>query len=245
MTARLPGFEPYQVPYPTLMLASLGKAIGLGFGAGLSPVAPGTVGSLAALALYYVIYVILTGFPAADSHLLDEVVLALLILVGLPLGVWATGLLVTDGEPDPGRAVWDEYAGMWITGTTPRRLGHHGRRRGSRTLRDGPAERRNPGLAALVCRGNARLSRGFSKLPYPHPWIVYSRDFSVFPATRLSSYSSFRRMPESRTALQLSEIRHNAPRTPAQDRNDELIRQQRITTETDHAIRRNSGPTRP
>ena len=97
------------------MLTSLGKAIGLGFGAGLSPVAPGTVGSLAAVALYYIIHVTLTSFPAADSHLIDEVALALLILVGLPLGIWATGLLVTDEEPDPGRAVWDEYAGMWIT----------------------------------------------------------------------------------------------------------------------------------
>ena len=92
---------------------SLGKAIGLGFGAGLSPVAPGTVGSLAALVIYYLISIPLSG-PANETYLLAGL-LAGLIIVGFPVGVWATGLLVTAQEPDPGRAVWDEFVGMWIT----------------------------------------------------------------------------------------------------------------------------------
>ena len=101
------------------MLTSLGKAIGLGFGTGLSPVAPGTAGSLAAVALFYGLFLLLPPqlvFAPLFLWSLDgSFLLAILIVVGLPLGIWATGLLVTDNEPDPGRAVWDEFVGMWIT----------------------------------------------------------------------------------------------------------------------------------
>ncbi len=89
------------------MLNSLGKFIGLGFGAGLSPIAPGTAGSLAAVFIYYLISL------AAGSA--GPYILVVLILLGAPIGIWATGLLVTDADPDPGRAVWDEFVGMWIT----------------------------------------------------------------------------------------------------------------------------------
>ena len=89
------------------MLSLIGKAIGLGFGAGFSPIAPGTAGSLAAVAIYYLI--------ALAAGPLTPYLLAALILVGAPLGVWATGLLVTAEEPDPGRAVWDEFVGLWLT----------------------------------------------------------------------------------------------------------------------------------
>ena len=89
------------------MLTSFGKLIAIGFGTGLSPVAPGTAGSLAAVAIYF-----LVASLAAD---LATYVLAGLIVVGLPLGIWATGLLVSEFDPDPGRAVWDEFVGMWIT----------------------------------------------------------------------------------------------------------------------------------
>ena len=89
------------------MLNSIGRTIGLGFGTGYCPVAPGTSGSLAAVAFYYLIT--LAVGP------LSPYVLVALILVGSAIGVWATGLLVTQEEPDPGRAVWDEFVGMWIT----------------------------------------------------------------------------------------------------------------------------------
>ena len=29
--------------------------------------------------------------------------------------IWATGILSTDKDPDPGKVVWDEYVGLWIT----------------------------------------------------------------------------------------------------------------------------------
>ncbi len=85
----------------------IGKTIGLGFGSGLSPLAPGTAGSLAAVTFYY--------FASLIADDLSGCVLAGLILGGSAIGVWATGLLVTVKEPDPGRAVWDEFVGMWLT----------------------------------------------------------------------------------------------------------------------------------
>lgn len=89
------------------MLNTLGKFIGLGFGSGLSPVAPGTAGSLVAVLIYYLI-----SLAFAD---IAPYILVALILLGAPLGIWATGLLVTEADPDPGKAVWDEFVGLWIT----------------------------------------------------------------------------------------------------------------------------------
>ena len=80
------------------------RLVGTGLGTGLSPVAPGTVGSLAALAVY--IFSPLQG---------DSLGLYLLILIGFPLGVWATGTLAGPFNRDPRRAVWDEFVGMWVT----------------------------------------------------------------------------------------------------------------------------------
>ena len=82
--------------------------IGSGFGAGFSPIAPGTVGSLAAAVILY-------GLSSLLSFGLGAVIFAaLLIVVGLVVGVWATGRMSTEAEPDPGTAVWDEFVGMWI-----------------------------------------------------------------------------------------------------------------------------------
>lgn len=33
---------------------------------------------------------------------------------GFIVGVWATGRMSTDDNPDPGAAVWDEFVGMWL-----------------------------------------------------------------------------------------------------------------------------------
>ena len=68
------------------------------------PLAPATFASLVALAVYYTIP--LTG---------DSLGLYLLIGIGFPLGVWATGTLTGPTNPDPKKAVWDEYVGMWTT----------------------------------------------------------------------------------------------------------------------------------
>ena len=89
------------------MLNIAGRVIGMGFGSGLSPVAPGTAGSLVAVCLYYLVAVLLPGWALY--------LLVAAIVVGFPLGVWATGLLCTESEHDPGAAVWDEFVGMWVT----------------------------------------------------------------------------------------------------------------------------------
>ncbi len=82
--------------------------IGSGFGAGFSPIAPGTVGSLAAAVILYALSSLLSsGFRGI-------VFAVLLIMVGLVVGVWATGRMSTESDPDPGAAVWDEFVGMWI-----------------------------------------------------------------------------------------------------------------------------------
>ena len=78
--------------------------IGTGSGVGLAPVAPGTFGTAAALLIYYVLPV-----PSGSPLFLS------IILVGLVVGIWATGILSTDNNPDPGKVVWDEYVGFWIT----------------------------------------------------------------------------------------------------------------------------------
>ena len=85
-------------------LDRLAWLVGTGFGSGLSPVAPGTAGSLVALAIYLLL-------PISG----DSLELSLMILIGFPLGIWATGRLVTEEEKDPSRAVWDEFIGLWVT----------------------------------------------------------------------------------------------------------------------------------
>ena len=87
--------------------------IGSGFGAGFSPLAPGTAGSAAAGAIFYVFTVVLTELRLGAELLV--VVCLLAIAVGLPVGVWSTGRMSTEAQPDPGAAVWDEFVGMWIT----------------------------------------------------------------------------------------------------------------------------------
>lgn len=86
------------------MLERLAWLVGTGLGSGLAPVAPGTVGSLVALIIYRLL-------PISG----DSIVLYVLIGAGFVLGIWATGSLVQHSDPDPGRAVWDEFVGMWAT----------------------------------------------------------------------------------------------------------------------------------
>ena len=85
-------------------LARLAWWIGTGLGSGLAPVAPATAGSLVALVVYLFL-------PVSE----DSLALFLLIGLGFLVGVWATGRLADSSDPDPGRAVWDEFVGMWAT----------------------------------------------------------------------------------------------------------------------------------
>ena len=85
-------------------LARLAWLLGTGFGSGLFPLAPATAASLVALAIYWVT-------PLSG----DSLGLFLLIGIGFPVGVWATGSLVSPADQDPHRAVWDEFVGIWVS----------------------------------------------------------------------------------------------------------------------------------
>jgi len=75
-----------------------------GFGAGLSPVAPGTVGTLVAVPLYYFI-----------SDLSWQIYL-LIVLVGFFTGIYLCQQTADAlGVHDHGGIVWDEIIGYWIT----------------------------------------------------------------------------------------------------------------------------------
>jgi phosphatidylglycerophosphatase A len=76
----------------------------LGFGAGLSPRAPGTVGTLWA----WVAFLALDGW-------LDDAGWGLLIAGSALLGVWACARTAADlGLDDPGAIVWDEVVAFWL-----------------------------------------------------------------------------------------------------------------------------------
>lgn len=85
-------------------LRSPAHLIALGFGSGLSPVAPGTVGTLWA----WCVFVLLEGWLSAGEW-------ALVIGAGFALGVWACGRAARDvGVADHSAIVWDEVIAFWL-----------------------------------------------------------------------------------------------------------------------------------
>ena len=78
--------------------------IALGFGSGLSPVAPGTVGTLWAWAAFLVL-----------NRWLGAAGWGLLIAASLVIGIWAcTRTAQHLGVADPGAIVWDEVVAFWL-----------------------------------------------------------------------------------------------------------------------------------
>ena len=75
------------------------------FGTGLSPLAPGTIGSLAALPVAYLI-----------SHFIGIVGLGIGIIIVSGLGVWVANIHSRrTGTHDSKEVVIDEVAGQWLT----------------------------------------------------------------------------------------------------------------------------------
>ena len=83
---------------------AVGWIFGTALGLGLFPVAPATLASLVAVAVYY---------PLPMDG--DSPAFIALIAASLAIGPWACNTLTTDDDPDPKRAVWDEVAGVWLT----------------------------------------------------------------------------------------------------------------------------------
>jgi len=87
----------FMLPHPAHWLA-------LGFGSGLSPKAPGTVGTLWAWAAFLVL-----------NHWLSEAQWAWLLLAGTLIGWWACTVTARHlATPDPGAIVWDEILAFWL-----------------------------------------------------------------------------------------------------------------------------------
>ena len=86
------------------MRGDMAHWIALGFGSGLSPIAPGTVGSLWGWLSFLVL-----------DHWLSTAAMGWLIAVGLVVGTWVcTRTARHMGVADPGAIVWDEVLAMWI-----------------------------------------------------------------------------------------------------------------------------------
>ena len=82
------------------------RLIALGFGSGLSPIAPGTAGTLFGWAAWLAID--LAFAPSRGAW-------AAVIVVGLVLGWWAcTHTARALAICDPGAVVWDEVIAFWI-----------------------------------------------------------------------------------------------------------------------------------
>ena len=101
----IPTFAPRRATWRFMGLHPL-RLIALGFGSGLSPVAPGTAGTLAGWALWLLIDWLFAPSPAAW---------AAIIVVGFFVGWWActhTARALATADPSP--VVWDEIIAFWI-----------------------------------------------------------------------------------------------------------------------------------
>lgn len=86
------------------MFAHPAHLLALGFGSGLSPVAPGTAGTLWA----WLVYRLMAPWLAPAQ-------IGLVIAVSLPLGWWACSVTARHLQvQDPGSIVWDEVVAFWV-----------------------------------------------------------------------------------------------------------------------------------
>jgi phosphatidylglycerophosphatase A len=86
------------------MLAHPARWIALGFGSGLSPWAPGTVGTLWAWLAFLLL-----------DRWLDDLGWLVALLAAFVVGWWACTRTARDlGSADPGAIVWDEVLAFWI-----------------------------------------------------------------------------------------------------------------------------------
>ncbi len=91
-------------PNARFLLSHPAHFIALGFGSGLSPIAPGTAGTLWAWLAYLVM-----------QHWLSQAWIIGIVIVSLPIGWWASSVTATHMRRlDPGNIVWDEVAAFWI-----------------------------------------------------------------------------------------------------------------------------------
>ena len=86
------------------MLGSASRTIAFGFGSGLSPIAPGTAGTLWAWASFLI-----------GSYFLTTANWLWIIGAGILLGCWICGHVSEElGKKDFGGIVWDEIVAFWL-----------------------------------------------------------------------------------------------------------------------------------
>jgi phosphatidylglycerophosphatase A len=86
------------------MVGHPARWIALGFGSGLAPMAPGTVGTLWAWA----------AFVLLDPWLGGGLRWGAVLLAALPIGTWACARTARElALADPGAIVWDEVVAFW------------------------------------------------------------------------------------------------------------------------------------
>ena len=103
MNTRAHGAQAPQRASARFMLAHPANLMALGFGSGLAPRAPGTVGTLWAWLSFVVL-----------DRWLSEMQWAAVLALGLLIGVWAcTECARRLGVADPGSIVWDEIVAFW------------------------------------------------------------------------------------------------------------------------------------
>ncbi len=90
---------------PKISIKTPWQLLASGFGAGMSPFAPGTMGTLAAIPFWFLFATILPSW----GYLL---MLILTALAGIVICQKASDEL---GVHDHGGIVWDEFVGLWLT----------------------------------------------------------------------------------------------------------------------------------
>jgi phosphatidylglycerophosphatase A len=95
-------------PTARFMLSHPAHIIAQGFGSGLSPIMPGTAGTLFAWLSYEVLTM---RWPAIFS----PVSWGIIVVLGFVLGVWVCNKTGRNlGAPDHGSMVWDEIIAFWL-----------------------------------------------------------------------------------------------------------------------------------
>lgn len=109
MTTPPPVPRPHiEKPRPSFMLAHPAHLLAQGFGSGLSPVMPGTMGTLLAWLSFAVLS---TRWPAFFTPLNWAVIIG----AGFVVGIWACERTGRDmGVADHGSMVWDEIIAFWL-----------------------------------------------------------------------------------------------------------------------------------
>ena len=96
--------NPIRRPNAPFMLSHPAHLIALGFGSGLSRIAPGTSGTLWAWMAFI-----------ALSPWMNDMTWAAVLGLSLPSGWWACSITARNlGVLDPGNIVWDEVVAFWL-----------------------------------------------------------------------------------------------------------------------------------